>query len=66
MINERKVMDGKIEIQVKRDYKIRAPHLPEKEIKPKNKYNRKRKHKKHWKEFLEENNAESDDTMSGV
>ena len=37
-------MKEKMIIEIEREYKERAPHLPEKEIKPKNKYKRKKKY----------------------
>lgn len=34
--------------------KIRSPHKPEKEEIPKNKYQRRKKHKKNWKDIVDE------------
>ena len=39
---------NKIIIRIKRNYKIRSPHLPEKEEVDKKRYTRKIKHKKQW------------------
>jgi len=45
--------DKDVIIIEKKPWKIRSPHLPEKTHKVKKRYNRKKKHKKHWKELEE-------------
>lgn len=48
--------DDDLIIIEKEPWKIRSPHLPEKEFKDKKRYNRKKKHKKRWQQKMEEEN----------